>query len=729
MRHLNILKGANGVATLVLDNADAPMNVISLDFTGEMEEAIASLTADESVKGVILSSAKPAFMAGADLKFLVGAYDQLTKRDHFEFSQRVSGMLRAIERSGKPWVAIIDGLALGGGLELALACHRRIAVDRPGTGVGLPEVNVGLLPGAGGTQRLLRIAGVKAALDLLLSGRQLGAKEALALKIIDEIVPADEAVSSAKAWLATNPDPVKPWDVKGAQAPQKLGILVPADAAHYSMAAAQVAKQAGYNQPAAAAILSTVYEGAQLPMDKALSVESKYFAQLLGSPVARNIIRTSFISRKAAEKGARRPAGVPKSKVSKVGVLGAGMMGAGIAYVSAKAGIEVVLLDRDVPTAEKGRQYSAKVTQKLIASGKMTEADAEAILARITATDDFAALEGCDMIVEAVFEDLAIKAETTAKAEAVIPESAVFGSNTSTLPISELAKASKRPDQFIGVHFFSPVDRMSLVEVIMGRQTSPETLAKALDFVAQLRKTPIVVNDSRGFYTSRVFQTMIHEGAAMLGEGVPPAVIENAAKAIGMPVGPLVLLDELSFDLPLMIVDQAIEQEGSKYLVPAGVQTLRRMRDEIGRGGRKAGGGFYEYLEGGKKQLWKGLSDHFPENDDWNIEDLKARFLYTQAIETVRCLEEGVLETKEDADLGSVYGWGFPLWTGGTISYIDTVGLPAFEREADRLAQLYGPRFSPPQLLRDRASKGTPFYAAAEQDETTSEGRLASADS
>lgn len=723
MRHLNISQAADGVATLVLDNADAPMNVVSQDFVLEMEEAIASLATDENVQGVILTSAKPAFMAGADLKFLVGSYGRRTMRDHFEFSQRASAMHRAIERSGKPWVAIIDGLALGGGFELALACHRRIAVDHPGTAVGLPEVNVGLLPGSGGTQRLLRIAGVKVALDLLLSGRQLGAEEALALGIIDESATSDEAVDHARAWLATKPDPVKPWDVKGAQPPQKLGMLVPADAAAYSMAAALVANKAGYNQPAAPAILSAVFEGAQLPFDKALSVESKYFAQLLGSPVARNIIRTSFISRKAAEKGARRPAGVPKSKVGKVGVLGAGMMGAGIAYVSARAGIDVVLLDRDVPMAEKGRQYSAKVTQKLVASGKMTEEEAQAIVGRIAATDDYATLAGCDLIIEAVFEDKAIKAATTAKAEAVIPEQAVFGTNTSTLPISDLATSSKRPDQFIGIHFFSPVDRMSLVEVIMARQTSPETLAKALDFVAQLGKTPIVVNDSRGFYTSRVFQTLIHEGAAMLGEGVPPAVIENAAKAVGMPVGPLALLDELSFDLPLAIVDQAIEQEGSRYLVPAGVQTLRRMRDEIGRGGRKAGGGFYEYLVDGKKRLWQGLAEHFPEKADWNIDDLKARFLYAQAIETVRCLEEGVLETAEDADLGSVYGWGFPIWTGGTISYIDTTGVSAFEREADRLAQRYGARFAPPGLLRNMSSKGTQFYAAAEQEDDAEENR------
>ncbi len=725
MRHMNILKSADGIATLVLDNADTPMNVVSQDFVMEMEEAISNIAADASVHGVVLRSAKSAFMAGADLKFLVGAYDSGTMRDHFEFSQRATAMHRSIEQSGKPWVAILDGLALGGGFELALACHRRIAVNSPGTAVGLPEVNVGLLPGSGGTQRLLRIAGVKAALDLLLSGRQVSAEEALDLGIVDEVAAPDEAASRAAAWLATKPDPVKPWDVKGAQPPQKLGMLVPTDAADYSMAAAEVAKKAGYNSPAAPAILSTVFEGAQLPFDKAVSVESKYFAQLLGSPVARNIIRTSFISRKAAEKGARRPAGVPKSKVGKLGVLGAGMMGAGIAFVSAKAGIEVVLLDRDVPTAEKGRQYSAKVTKKLIASGKMTEGDADVILARIQAANDFAMLEGCDLIVEAVFEDMAIKAETTAKAESVIPGHAVFGSNTSTLPISDLAKSSKRPDQFIGIHFFSPVDRMSLVEVIMGRQTSAETLAKALDFVAQIGKTPIVVNDSRGFYTSRVFQTLIHEGAAMLGEGVPPAVIENAAKAVGMPVGPLALLDELSFGLPLSIVDQAIEQEGSNYLVPAGVQTLRRMRDELGRGGRKAGGGFYEYLEDGTKRLWPGLAEHFPEKDDWDIDDLKARFLYAQAIETVRCLEEGVIETAEDGDLGSVYGWSFPLWTGGTLSYIDTVGVSAFEREADRLAQLHGARFTPPGLLRDMASNGTHFYAAAEQGEPAKEDSAA----
>ena len=711
MRHLKIEKSADGFATLILDNSDESMNVVSDVFIVEMKEAIEALAKDEAVKGVIIASAKKAFMAGADLKQLVNGYGKLTVRQAFDFSQSATAMHRAIEKSGKPWVAAINGLALGGGFELALACHYRVLVDDAKAVVGLPEVNVGLLPGSGGTQRLLRIAGVGVAQDLLLSGRTVAPKEALKLGIVDAVVPADQVIATAKAWLATGPDPVKPWDVKGAVPPQKRGLTVPEDSAGYMLAAGAVAGKAGYNLPAPIAILSTIFEGAQLPFDKALSVESKYFAKLLTDPVARNIIRTTFISKQAAEKGARRPAEIAKSEVKKVGVLGAGMMGAGIAYVSAKAGIDVILLDRDLPSAEKGKAYSTNILTKLLEKAKISQQDADALQARITPTVDYALLEGCDLIVEAVFEDTAIKAETTAKAEAVIPPSAIFASNTSTLPISQLAKASQRPDQFIGIHFFSPVDRMGLVEVIMGAQTSKSTLARALDYIAQLRKTPIVVNDSRGFYTSRVFQTLIHEGAAMLSEGVPPAVIENAAKAVGMPVGPLALLDEVTFDLPLKIVDQAIAEEGDRYTPPAGVPTLRKMKDEIGRSGRKSGGGFYDYPEGGKKKLWAGLSEHFRLQNGWDIEELKQRFLYAQAMETARCLEEGVLETPEDADLGAVYGWGFPAWTGGTISYIDTVGIDNFVRDADRLAQRHGARFAPSAWLRERAAAGKSFYA------------------
>ncbi|MDB5738667.1 MAG: 3-hydroxyacyl-CoA dehydrogenase [Sphingomonas bacterium] len=713
MRHISIDVGSDGIATLTLDNADESQNLVSESWLAEMEEAIATIAADAAITGVIVTSAKKAFMAGADLKLLVEGYGTLSKADAFDFSQRATKMHRAIEQSGKPWVAALNGLALGGGFELALACHGRVLVDDPKAVVGLPEVNVGLLPGSGGTQRLPRIAGVKTSLDLLLTGRQVKPAEALKLKIVDAIAPAADLIATAKAWLVAGPDPIKPWDKKGYAIPETRGLLNPEAAAMYSFTTAAVIKQGGINQPAPGAILSCVFEGVQLPFDRALVIESKYFAKLLTDPVARNIIRTTFISKAAAEKGARRPAGVPKFTAKKIGVLGAGMMGAGIALVSAIAGIEVVLIDRDVPTAEKGKAYSIKVLGKQIEKGSRTQAAADEILARITPTDDFARLDDCDLIVEAVFEDTAIKAETTRKAEAVLPTTAIFATNTSTLPITRLAEASQRPDQFIGLHFFSPVDRMGLVEIIRGRKTSPETLAKSLDFIAQIRKTPIVVNDSRGFYTSRVFQTLIHEGAAMLAEGVPPAVIENAAKQVGLPVGPLALLDELTFDLPLKIVDQAIAEEGDAYTPPAGVPILRKMRDEIGRGGRKSGGGFYEYPDGGKKHLWAGLSEVFPPKDGYDFAELKTRLLYAQAMETARCLEEGVLETPEDADLGAIYGWGFPAWTGGTISYIDTIGIAAFVREADTLAQRYGARFAPSAWLRDKAAKGEDFYASA----------------
>ncbi|MDB5686808.1 MAG: 3-hydroxyacyl-CoA dehydrogenase, partial [Rhizorhabdus sp.] len=617
MRNLKIEKSNDGIATLTLDNLDGPMNVASDAFMAEMIAAIADLAADADVTGVIVTSGKKAFMAGANLKELVNGYETLTLHDALAFSKKATGMHRAIEKSGKPWVAAINGLALGGGFELALACHYRILVDDPSAVVGLPEVNVGLLPGSGGTQRLLRIAGNKVAIDLLLSGRSVGPAEALKLRIVDAVVPADQLIDKAKAWLATKPDPVKPWDVKTYRYAEGRGLIIPENSAQFMFAAGGVAGKAGYNQPAPIAILSTIYEGSILPFDKALGVESKYFAKLLTSPVSRNIIRTTFISKLAAEKGARRPAGVPQSEVKKVGVLGAGMMGAGIAYVSANAGIEVVLLDREVAFAEKGKDYSVKVLDKLVQKGIKTQDKADALLARITPTDDYALLEGCDLIVEAVFEDTAIKADTTAKAEAVIPESAVFASNTSTLPITGLAESSSQPDRFIGIHFFSPVEKMMLVEVILGAATGDKAIAAALDYAAAIRKTPIVVNDARGFYTSRVFQTLIHEGAAMLAEGVPPAVIENAAKQVGLPVGPLALLDELTFDLPLKIVDQAIAEEGDAYTPPAGVPILRKMRDEIGRGGRKSGGGFYEYPDGGKKHLWAGLSEVFPPKDGY----------------------------------------------------------------------------------------------------------------
>lgn len=710
MRHIKLDKGADGVAILTLDNADESMNVVSDDWLGEMNIAIADLRDDESVTGVIITSGKPAFMAGADLKLMVQGYGALTRHDAFEFSQKASAMHRSLETMGKPVACAMNGLALGGGFELALACHHRVLVDDPRAVVGLPEVNLGLLPGSGGTQRLPRLIGRKKALDLLLSGRSVGPHEALELKLVDAIAPAGQIVAKAREWLATNPSAARVWDEKGFFMQEMRGMIVPEVALDYSISVGSLVGKSGYNFPAPPAILSCVFEGLQLPFDKALSVESKYFAKLLTDPVARNIIRTTFISKQAAEKGARRPAGVPQSKVQKVGIIGAGMMGAGIALVSAKAGINVILIDRDKQTAEKGKQYSEKVFGKLIAKGKMAQDKADAALALINPTDDFSKLDGCDLVVEAVFEDLEIKAETTKKAEAHLPVNAIFATNTSTLPISELAKASARPDQFIGMHFFSPVDRMGLVEVIKGKQTSEETLAKSLDFIAQLRKTPIVVNDSRGFYTSRVFRMFIFEGVAMLEEGIAPARIENAAKAAGFPVGPLALLDEVTMELPVKILTDAEGAEGNTYTIDKGREVLDRMI-ELGRGSRKAGGGFYDYQADGTKKLWSGLADEFPVAEKQPEQDeLKQRFLYAQAIETARCLEEGVLETAEDADLGAVFGWGFPVWTGGTLSYIDTVGIEEFVRNCDRLTQVYGERFSPSPWLRQRAGAGDAFY-------------------
>ncbi|MFV3127131.1 3-hydroxyacyl-CoA dehydrogenase NAD-binding domain-containing protein [Niveispirillum sp. KHB5.9] len=712
MRHVVLTKGADGIAILTLNNEDESVNLVTQPWLAEMEAAIADLTRDSSVTGVILTSAKKGFMAGADLKLLVDGFDTMSRQQAYAFSQRATTMHRAIEKGAKPWVAALNGLALGGGFELALACHYRILVDDPKAVVGLPEVNVGLLPGSGGTQRLLRLAGAKTAADLLLSGRAVRPEEALKLRIVDEVVPAAELADAARSWLQSGPDPVRAWDRKGYTMVEARGLLVPETAVLFSAATAGVAK-GGRNSPAAISILSCLFEGGQLPFDRALSVESKYFARLLTDPVARNIIRTSFLSKQAAERGFRRPAGVAPSKVAKVGVLGAGMMGAGIALVSAQAGIEVVLLDRTPELAAKGRDYAARVLGKEVEKGRRSAADADAILSRLHPTADFADLAGVDLVVEAVFEDTGVKTDTTARAEAVIPPGTLFASNTSTLPITQLAEASKRPHRFIGLHFFSPVERMGLVEVIIGRKTSPETLAQALDYVAQLRKTPIVVNDSRGFYTSRVFQTFIHEGASMLAEGVPPAVIENAARAAGMPVGPLALLDEVTLDLPLKIVDQTISEEGDRYTPPPGVPVLRRMRDELGRSSRKAGGGFYEYPAGGRKHLWPGLAQHFPSNPEFDAEKLARRFLYIQAMETARCLEEGVLTTPQDGDLGAVYGWGFPLWTGGTLSYIDTIGIVDFVAEADRLAQTHGPRYAPSPWLRERATRGESFYAKA----------------
>jgi 3-hydroxyacyl-CoA dehydrogenase/enoyl-CoA hydratase/3-hydroxybutyryl-CoA epimerase len=702
---------AGGIATLTLEVPGRPVNVITPEFQEDLAAAVERIAADGSIRGAVITSARRDFMAGADLKDLATAYDRgLSAAQAAGFSRALNLLYRRLETCGKPVAAAINGLALGGGLELALACHYRVLADAPKVVVGLPEVKVGLLPGAGGTQRLIRLAGIANALPLMVEGRHLEPAEALRLGIVHEIAAPEQVVDRARAWLATGPEPLAPWDRKGFRIPGGAGQQNPAVAQVFMAGNALVAKNTWRNLPAPVAILSAVYEGSQLPFDKALAVESKYFGKLLAGPVARNLMRTLFVNKGLADSLARRPEGVPKSRVGRLGILGAGMMGAGIAYVSARAGIEVVLLDTTLEAAERGKDYSRRLLDKAIGRGKGTQAAADELLARIQATSDYADLAGCDLVVEAVFEQRDVKAEVTARAEAVIPPTAVVASNTSTLPITGLAQASKRPDQYIGIHFFSPVDKMPLVEVIVGRRTSPATLARALDYVAQLKKTPIVVNDSRGFYTSRVIGTFTSEGQAMLAEGIAPALIENAAKLAGFPVGPLAVSDEVTLELQWKILRQAEQDLAAHFQRPVGYAVLEKMI-ALGRQGRRQGGGYYDYPQDGPKRLWAGLSDHWPVREDQPpVEELVKRFLFIEAIESVRCLDEGVITHPADADLGSVLGIGYPAWTGGALSWIETVGLDAFVAECARLARFYGPRFKPPRSLKKRAAAGTRFY-------------------
>lgn len=702
---------ADGIALITLDAAGRPMNVVSPEFMDDMIAAIEKIAADAAIRGAVITSAKAAFMAGADLKYIAGlAGGAISLGEAFAFSQKPSlAMHRRLETCGKPFVAAINGLALGGGYELCLACHHRIMADVPKAVVGLPEVTVGLLPGSGGTQRLARMIGVETCLPYLLDGKTLSPAEALTAGLVDAVVPPEDLIGAAKRWLLTSPDAVRPWDKKGYK--PAGGLLNPAIATAMSMRSAAIAARTSHNYPAPIAILDCVFEGSMLPFDKALRLESKYFAKLLCDPVSRNLIRTSFLNKGEAGKLARRPANVPTVEVKKLGVLGAGMMGSGIAFVAAAAEIDVVLLDRDLALAEKGRGRSMDLLTKEVQRGKKTQAQADAIVARITPTVDYGHLQGCDLVVEAVFEDVAIKAEATRRTEAVIPARAILASNTSTLPISELATASSRPGQFIGLHFFSPVERMPLVEIIIGKQTSQVTLAHALDFVAQLKMTPIVVNDSRGFYTSRVFQTFIHEGMLLLEGGVAPALIENAAKQAGFPVGPLALLDEVTIELPWKIVQQSAAALGADFVRPAAYEVMRRMLEELNRPGKRYGKGFYDYPEGGKKHLWPGLAQAFPPaREQPTLDAVKTRLLYIQALETVRCLEEGVLIHPADADVGALLAWGFPSWTGGPLSLIETVGIVPFVAACEELAATAGPRFAPSKALRERARLGTAFY-------------------
>ncbi len=702
----------DGIATITIDVEGRSMNVITPELVAQLSDCVEKVVASGAIRGAVVTSGKDSFLAGADLKWLAGLSS--TGRSTEELYQECRGLqqgLRRMETCGKPFAAAINGTALGGGLEICLACHYRVAADHAKSVLGLPEVQVGLLPGGGGTQRLPRLIGIKAALQLMLKGKHLKPAKALELGVVHQLAPAEQVVDAAKQWLKESGDPRAPWDKKGFKVPGGSGLMHPKATQTLMVGTALLAESTNHNYPAPIAIMSSVYEGTAVAIDSGLDIETKYFVSLLKDPVARNMTRTLFFSKGRADKLARRPQSIGETRIGKLGILGAGMMGAGIAYVSTRAGIEVVLLDTTKQKAEHGKDYSRSLFAKRVERGRLDEDQATVMLDRVKTTDDFADLEGCDLIIEAVFEDREVKAGATRMAEAVIPEAAIFASNTSTLPITGLAEASKRPERFIGLHFFSPVDRMPLVEVIVGKKTGDVALARALDYVRQIRKTPIVVNDSRGFYTSRVFGTYIREGMTLLSEGVGPALIENVAKQAGMPVGPLAVTDEVSLALAYQLNAQTQRDLGEDYVASAADEVVRRFVEDLGRRGKRFGQGFYDYPEGGKKRLWPGLAEIFPPAAEQPaVDEIRKRLLYPQALEAVHCMDEGVVADPADADVGSILGWGFPPYTGGVVSLIDTVGVKSFVAECDRMAGAYGDRFRVPDSLRRRAEKDEPYH-------------------
>jgi 3-hydroxyacyl-CoA dehydrogenase / enoyl-CoA hydratase / 3-hydroxybutyryl-CoA epimerase len=713
----------DGIALITWDQPSRSMNLITLDTVEEFGAIVEKVASEATIKGAVITSGKDTFCGGADLTMLESlarTFSEIANSQGedgaaarlFEESRKLSLIFRRLETSGKPWVAALNGTAVGGGFELALSCHHRIAAQNPKTRVSLPEIKVGLFPGAGGTTRLARMLPPADALQYLLRGDQLTVERAKAMKLIDAVVPPADLITAAKDWIKAGGKARNPWDVDGYKLPggpvySKAGMMT------FPAANAIYRRETYDNYPAAHAIMPVVYEGLQLPMDLALRVEQRWFAKIVRSQQTAAMIRTLFISLQELNKGARRPAGIPASQPRKIGIIGAGFMGASIAYVSANAGIDVVLIDRDQATADKGKAHSEKVITEQVSKGRVGPSARDALLARITATDDYASLAGCDLVIEAVFEDRKIKAEAIAKAQAVLDGKVIFGSNTSTLPISSLAGEFSDPARFIGIHFFSPVEKMMLVELILGKQTGDAALALALDYVRAIRKTPIVVNDSRGFYTSRVVGTYIREGHLMLSEGIPPAMIENVGRMAGMPVGPLALNDEVAVDLAWKILKATEADLGADAIDPRQKALLSEMVERRGRFGRKNGKGFYDYPEKGQKKLWPGLVDLQTvrlDPDTIDVQTIKHRLLAMQALETARCFEENVLTDVREADVGSILGFGFAPFTGGTLSYIDMMGTKSFVDLCTSLEAKFGARFKPTKLLLDMAGKNETFY-------------------
>lgn len=718
MENFKIEVDNEGVALIMFDVPGRSMNTISTAVMRDLGALVERIRSDSVITGAIIASGKQSgFCAGFDL----GEIDQLTGSGNqsdpdasFEATFALSKLYRSIETCGKPVACAIEGMALGGGLELALACHYRVAGDNPKIKLGLPESKVGVLPGAGGTQRLPRLIGVQNAALMILQGLDKSPQEAKALGFVNEVVAPGTAIEAARAWLRSKPAATAPWDNKGYRV--KDGPYTPAGAMIAIGGNAMVSGQTNLNYPAQQNILSCIYEGLQLPIDAALRVEARYFARTLMTPQAKGMVRSLFTSMQALAKGSNRPQGFAPYDVKTVAVIGAGLMGAGIAYVQAKAGVETILIDVSIESAEKGKAYSKRLVDRDIGRGKLTPEKGEALLALIKPTTDYAGIAGVDLVIEAVYENPELKAEITKKAEALLRADAVFGSNTSTLPITELAEASVRPANFIGIHFFSPVERMNLVEIIMGKQTSQETLAKAIDYVLKIRKTPIVVNDARGFYTSRCFATYTTEGLHMLSEGIAPAIIENVGRQSGMPMGPLEVSDSVGLDTMFKVGKQLAAAEQRDYAADPQGKIITWIAEEQERLGRKAGKGFYDYDEKGKPaRIWPEVAAHIGvkviECPPALKQELTKRLLFRQCVEVARCFEEGVITDPRDADVGSILAWGFAPYSGGCVSYMDLFwGVPAFVAEADRLADAYGDRFRPNRLLRDMAVKGESFY-------------------
>ncbi|MEU7020050.1 3-hydroxyacyl-CoA dehydrogenase NAD-binding domain-containing protein [Streptomyces sp. NPDC046203] len=710
-----------GVVTLVLDDPDQSANTMNQAFRASIKAVADRAVAEQdSIRGIIYTSAKKTFFAGGDLKDMIKAGPE-DARPIFEAALEMKDALRRIETLGKPVVAAINGAALGGGYEIALASHHRIALDAPGSKIGLPEVTLGLLPGGGGVARTVRLMGITdALLKVLLQGTQYNPKRALASGLVHELAETPEdLLAKARAFIDAHPESRQPWDVPGYRIPGGTPSN-PKFAANLPAFPANLRKQLnGAPYPAPRNIMAAAVEGSQVDFETALTIESRYFTELVTGQTAKNMIQAFFFDLQAVNSGANRPQGIAARPVRKVAVLGAGMMGAGIAYSCARAGIEVVLKDVSTEAAAKGKAYSEKLCAKAVAKGRTTQEKADALLGLITPTGDVADLAGCDAVIEAVFEDTALKHKVFQEIQHVVEPDALLCSNTSTLPITTLAEGVERQTDFIGLHFFSPVDKMPLVEIIKGERTGDEALARAFDLVRQINKTPIVVNDSRGFFTSRVIGQFINEGVAMVGEGIEPASVEQAAAQAGYPAKVLSLMDELTLTLPRKIRNEskkAVEEAGGTWVAHPGEAVVDRMVDEFGRPGRSGGAGFYEYGEDGARgKLWPGLREHFAKPDaEIPFEDMKERMLFAEAIDTVRLVEEGVLTSVADANIGSILGIGFPAWTGGVLQYVNGYagGVAGFVARARELAATYGERFTPPALLVEKAERGEVFTDA-----------------